>query len=183
MTGFSPVCRCPTTTRILGSPLILIRLMCVTHDTFIRDPGFKCMPLLFPHAERSLIFPCKLAYMGENMKLRRGNTQESTSSSADAVPRKDIVRPRLPDAELTFLACCHTAEINGASLSAKGILLLRCSTVDSETLLELCGKWQIRTGETWPRAFTRRCSPARRLVYRMRCGLWLRNCGKREALP
>ena len=31
-------------------------------------------------------FPCRLAYIEENMKLRRGRAQESTDPSADAVP-------------------------------------------------------------------------------------------------
>ena len=44
------------------------------------------MPFFFLPPERGFIIPCRLAYIEENMKLRRGRAQESTDSGADAVP-------------------------------------------------------------------------------------------------
>jgi tetratricopeptide (TPR) repeat protein len=69
----------------------------------------------------------------------------------------EIVQSQLLDAEFAFLSCCHAAEITSESVLMRPFtLLLRCSTADSEALLELCGRWQIRMDETWRRAFISR---------------------------
>ena len=47
----------------------------------------------------------------------------------------DIIRFRLPGAELAFLAVCHTAELTDGSLSYEALHLLRCSTMDSGVFL------------------------------------------------
>jgi hypothetical protein len=95
----------------------------------------------------------------------------------------DIVRCQFPHAEFAFPFLRTHRGNNGkeAFLMRQFTLLPRCSIVGSGALLELCGRWQILTGETWPRAFISPCLLAKRLVcrtmsvLRKRCGMRYRS--------